>query len=150
MDDNGNTIDALTKARRERRRLLIGGGVAGSLMLTLPSRRLLASTKKKKSHGSIWCSFCNAKKKGTTLSNTPIVTNNCGDSPGTWLNYINDNNPNDCPVGWTTFKFEQYFSRPVGYDLYISSTSGGTGVRSNSAQPTFLQCLQNKVYYLDT
>jgi hypothetical protein len=145
MDDNGTIInDAIAKARSERRRLLVGGGVAGSLMLTLPGRRLMAGTKKKKNHGSIWCSFCNAKKKkSTALSNTPITARSCGDAPSTWAYFSGSTDPNQGPVGWASWNFEasQGFPRPKGLDLYIN------GVKSNSSTPTFKQCINGQVTY---
>src|SRR5271166_2910800 len=151
MDDNTGiqVTDALTKLRRERRRLLIGGGISGSLMLTLPSRRLLAKGSKKKNHGSIWCSFCNTKKGKGSASHTPITQANCGDSCTTWLNDVGNTNSNDCPVGWDTMSYEQYFPRPSGCDLYYSSTPGGTGTKSNSKTVTFGECVNNQVYYMN-
>jgi len=141
MDDNGTMIeDALTKARRARRRLLVGGGITGSLMLTLPSRRLLASTTATKYHGSLWCSFCNAKQSGGAVSNTPITTNQLGDLPSTWLGYASSTNPNDGPVGWATWNFETYFPKRSGYKCLINGSMTGS-------YPTFQQCLSGIVTY---
>jgi hypothetical protein len=142
MADSDTTArDTLTRARRERRRLLLGASASGSLMMTLPTRRLFAGTKKKKNHGSVWCSFCQAKKKNVKLSNTPITTT-CGDSPTTWQGYVGSSNSNDCPVGWGSWNFETYFPRPTGYSWYLNGSK-----QSSTTHPTFAQCIYGQVTY---